>query len=389
MAASIGTLAPLINSIYESAIDPNRWPQTLDALGNRFGAASSCVFLHDFADAATRQDSPDASLCVTAGFDPSAWSAFVDHYCKVNVWAHNEAALTSGVAVTSSMLYPDDALPSTEFHCDWLRPQDLFYAIGGVVDRQDSIALKVSFLRAKRRGTFDETALNDWQQLIPHMQRAADLHRRLVRATQRALDAERALSMLSTGVALLNRNGQVRLVNTSAESLLREHRGLFINRDGRLLATSPTANAAFQNDLTYAMQPWSLPGLKAIQPRSMRFSGYGGTLSVSVAPLPSSGDRLGTGAAVVVFLADPISLTLDIASHLRSIYKLTPAEAKLISALAQGKSLKEFADQQSLSMNTVRTQFRRSAAKIGVKRQSDVVRVVLSEIAGRINQNII
>ena len=63
---------------------------------------------------------------------------------------------------------------------------------------------------------------------------------------------------------------------------------------------------------------------------------------------------------------------------LRSLYGLTPAEARLAQALVNGLSLQEYADQQSVSIHTVRSQFRTIATKAGVGRQTDFVRAVLT-----------
>jgi DNA-binding CsgD family transcriptional regulator len=63
---------------------------------------------------------------------------------------------------------------------------------------------------------------------------------------------------------------------------------------------------------------------------------------------------------------------------LRSLYGLTPAEARLAQGLVNGLSLQEYAEQQSVSIHTVRSQFRTIATKAGVGRQTDFVRAVLT-----------
>ncbi len=82
-----------------------------------------------------------------------------------------------------------------------------------------------------------------------------------------------------------------------------------------------------------------------------------------------------------------VSLRAEVRQHdakregekvLRSLYGLTPAEARLAQALVNGLSLQEYADQQSVSIHTVRSQFRTIATKAGVGRQTDFVRAVLT-----------
>jgi DNA-binding CsgD family transcriptional regulator len=57
----------------------------------------------------------------------------------------------------------------------------------------------------------------------------------------------------------------------------------------------------------------------------------------------------------------------------RSLFDLTPAEARVARSLAGGQTLKVIAAQSGASMNTVRTHLRSVMTKTGYNRQSDVV----------------
>jgi DNA-binding CsgD family transcriptional regulator len=368
----------LIASAYEAAFDPSLWPEFLRAMNRSVGASASCIFLHDFADASTGQDAADASLGVLEGFDPVAWEAYMSHYSRVNVWTQKEESLPSGIAVTSSMLYSDEMLPKTEFGADWLRPQDLFYALGGIVDRQGTVALKMSFVRPRRRGGFEGQVLSLWQSMMPHVQRAADLHRRLAGSEQRARDAEAALSLLPSGVILVGSNGRVRSVNPAGTVLLSQRRGLLIDRDGRLVAAPGTANQVLQREIFLATHPASVPGFNARFDRTLRLRGEGGPLHLGVASLPVQSQRLSVAASAVVFLNDPTVKPTDLTPALMTQYRMTRAEALLTSALVGGSSLREYAERAKVTLNTVRTQLRGASAKAGAKRQVDLVRIVLS-----------
>ncbi len=59
-------------------------------------------------------------------------------------------------------------------------------------------------------------------------------------------------------------------------------------------------------------------------------------------------------------------------------YGLTPSELKLARLLAQGYSLKESADLQGVSINTVRSHLAHLFSKTETKRQSQLVRLILS-----------
>lgn len=366
----------LVASAYEAALDPALWSSFLQGVSRRVGATASGIFLHDFADGAA-PEAPSASLGVLEGFDPTAWGDYLQHYSTVNVWTQAEESLPAGVAVSSSMLYPDARLFDTEFGYDWLRPQDLFYALGGVIDRQGAIALKMTFVRPRSAGAFDGAELSLWQSLMPHVQRAADLHRRLVGAEQRARDAEAALCSLPTGTVLLGADLRARSVNDAALRLLQQDRGLFLDRHGQLVAVAADANRRLQQELRSAVQPSTMSQAHARADRTLHTKGSGGKLQATVVPLPYRSDRLPTEAAAVAFLDGRSIQTPDLMDSLVQEYGLTRAEAALAAALVGGLSLSEFAEQRRTSMNTVRTQFRAVAAKLEVSSQVDVVRVVL------------
>ena len=63
-------------------------------------------------------------------------------------------------------------------------------------------------------------------------------------------------------------------------------------------------------------------------------------------------------------------------------YGLTPAEARLVSGLVQGKRLREIASEVGVSMNTIRTQLKSVFRKTDTHRQVDLVRMALTRSPG-------
>ena len=58
---------------------------------------------------------------------------------------------------------------------------------------------------------------------------------------------------------------------------------------------------------------------------------------------------------------------------LAAVFNLTPGEARVAAAIAQGQSLQDITATHRISINTVRTQLRSIFGKTGVVRQSDLV----------------
>lgn len=82
------------------------------------------------------------------------------------------------------------------------------------------------------------------------------------------------------------------------------------------------------------------------------------------------------GAAALVFIRDPDRYSALDETLLEQSYGLTRAETDLAAALDTGASLTEFAQRRGVSITTVRTQLYALMAKLGVNRQTDLVRLL-------------
>lgn len=63
--------------------------------------------------------------------------------------------------------------------------------------------------------------------------------------------------------------------------------------------------------------------------------------------------------------------------HLARRFGLTVAQARVLSAFLAGRSLREIAQAQGVSITTVRTHFVQMREKLGARDQTDVIRIVL------------
>jgi DNA-binding CsgD family transcriptional regulator len=67
---------------------------------------------------------------------------------------------------------------------------------------------------------------------------------------------------------------------------------------------------------------------------------------------------------------------------LRELYTLTAVEARLATRLSQGQSVEEAAAEMGVTVNTARAYLKRIYSKIGVRRQSDLIRRLLLGLSG-------
>ncbi|MFN3933158.1 MAG: alpha/beta fold hydrolase [Parvibaculum sp.] len=91
----------------------------------------------------------------------------------------------------------------------------------------------------------------------------------------------------------------------------------------------------------------------------------------------------------IVFVAPDREAASGEANMYRETFGLTPAEARLAARLKEGLSLKEAAEELGISVNTARNQIKSVFEKLGVNRQSDLIRHLteLSQLAAYIQVN--
>jgi DNA-binding CsgD family transcriptional regulator len=177
-------------------------------------------------------------------------------------------------------------------------------------------------------------------------------------------------------VLLLGPDAELRHANRRAEDISRRTRAYSAGTSGRLQAFAPALSTKLQKAVHAAAAgapPTDAPGTP------LRLRGATGTeVHAFVVPVPAGTQHFEAAVAAMMFVADPESTLPNFPEKLRQIYHLSPTEAQLAEALVNGRSLKQFAVDRGTSLNTVRTQLRSLAAKVGAKRQVDVVRCILT-----------
>src|SRR5262249_56959059 len=82
----------------------------------------------------------------------------------------------------------------------------------------------------------------------------------------------------------------------------------------------------------------------------------------------------------IVVLVDPDKQREPTESILREAFGLTPAESRIAIGFARGRDLQEIADEQNVSIGTVRKHFKAVLAKTNTNRQAELA-ILLSRVA--------
>jgi DNA-binding CsgD family transcriptional regulator len=185
-----------------------------------------------------------------------------------------------------------------------------------------------------------------------------------------------ALERLNYGVLLLGPEAELRHANRRAEDIARRTRAFSYATSGRLQASNASLSSKLHKAVQLAAQATSLPDTSGTPLRLRGLTGC--EVHAFVVPVPAGHHPAEKSVVAMMFVTDPESTLPNFPEKLRQIYHLSPTEAQLAEALVNGRSLKQFAVERGTSLNTVRTQLRSLAAKVGAKRQVDVVRCILT-----------
>jgi DNA-binding CsgD family transcriptional regulator len=238
---------------------------------------------------------------------------------------------------------------------------------------------EISVLRSRRAGRFTSNEVALFEYLAPHLQCAVRIHNRIAGLESGLNAATAALDRFPTGIVAVNSDAKVILTNRAADAILKRGDGLMVRNGLRAASRQQTVN--LRNAIAaVSMQRDS--GIPRPETVVQVYRPSGATpFEVLVSPLASN-SSLRRGATALLFITDPeAEATLD-SRKLHELFGLTPAEIRLSIAVVKGKSVAEYAHEAAISLNTARTHLKRVYSKTGVRRQSELVRLLLKSSAG-------
>jgi DNA-binding CsgD family transcriptional regulator/PAS domain-containing protein len=365
----------LVDQIYAAATDPAEWPSFFINLSRATGSAFSGLALHDLEShwgAAMWYGGVDAS--VVAGYQ---------QWAPKNIYMIAAAdSLRSGVALNGADLLREREVLESEFFNDFLRRIGVKHNIGACVFKEQTLSAMLMLPRPLNKAPHSAEDLKLVSRLVPHLQRAVSIYRRLG-----GLDIERAalsdaLDHFTRGVLFLDEKGRVILFNRSAGAILAQGDGVSLVRDG-LVASRVDETKALRRLVANACATGACRGTHAGGAMLVSRPSGRRALSVLVAPLRLRQFPLASPVpAAVVFVSDPEQAVEGVEPFLQRLYGLTATEGAVATLLLEGRRLEEIGERLSISWNTVRTHVKRILAKADVRTQAEFIRVVLLGPAG-------
>lgn len=343
----------LIDRIYECSVVPELWPSVLDELAGLTECRGGLLF------------SARKALCWTAsGSIQEVFEAYVHdgwfQRCPRRPCLMSKSEPSFFV---EQDFWTDDQIEFDPIYRDFFRPRGLGWSAGTGLQMPTGDNIVFSVERDLERGPVEPEHVAALNRLRPHLARSALVSARL--DLRRAQGATEALTELRLPAVLLSEAGAVIEANTWAEALSGQLR---IGAGDRLTLADKRAQEMLETNLK-AMH--TTPGAgRCTFP--LRDDLGAATRVLHLIPITRTAHDI-FGQSFALLLATPVSSDRAPSIGLmRSLFDLTPAEAKLAQSMAGGRTLEDAAADHGVSINTVRNQLRAILEKTGCTRQAEL-----------------
>ncbi len=367
LGCDLATFDRLVGEVYEGALDPKLMASALTSFRTLYDANYVTLILRV-------PDQPDMGVMIISGDIEGAGDVTYMTYPQTNTPFANQPL--------DQVFTVDDVMSSAEWERSayfkmFCSEQDVYHVMGADISTPDGGKLRFRITRPKRAPNFsvDERAL--CSMFLPHLRRALQMHNLLDRSESLSELYSQAISRLSVATLVLDESGSVLQVNPVAQEILASADGLKLV-GGRLEATYPSDNRELQRLIRAAFSADAPKGAEAMS--VTRPSGLV-NLGLVVEPIPSLdwADERGKPAALV-YIRDAASKSLASEVVTKQLFNLTRAETALAMELANGLSLEEAAEGLNIRRNTARAHLRSIFSKTGVRRQTELVRILLNSV---------
>ncbi|MCA1492140.1 helix-turn-helix transcriptional regulator [Ensifer sp. NBAIM29] len=363
-------LSTLIGSIYDCALEPDRWEGTLAAIMDAFAGRTAILTLVD-------QRHDRLVISRTVGIEPQQLEDVSRHAPEINARVE-EAFAAEGFSLDapySMARHWSQHFDTSPYVAECLKPYGIVDILQYFLFRTPTHYSVAAWARHERYGVYGEREFELGGLLLPHLRRAVTIGNALdLRSIEQERMAE-ALDALRCGVVLTDGCAVILHANRSAEKMLRND-GPLQDCRGALHAKAPHAAKELQAAIALAAEDEAKIGKAGL---AIRLTEVGeAPIFAHVLPL-TSGDlrtRLLPAAVAAVFIGATQDED-DAADVLAAAYGLTPAERRVLASLLVGRTLTKIAVSLGIRTATAKTHLDNIFLKTGTCRQIELVRLAM------------
>jgi DNA-binding CsgD family transcriptional regulator/PAS domain-containing protein len=359
----------IVDKIYAAVDERILWNDVASDIAHAAGAVSCSLQV---------RSGGKAKIVGAAGYKQFDPKLYEQEYAKQDVRAQVLMGLPADEVHLLHHYMPQDRFIESKYYNEFFRKiTDGYWSAATwiTLDRAAGLGLGIGIHRSRRADPEDDAQVEILSSLSPHLRRAGRLHIKLNDVKTRIGQLSDALDHFRQPAILVNAEGHLVIANEAASRLFDPTRILGIDPTGKIVTCSPKATRELWEALEAASRPAHQAG--AQQARDIIVNGSGQTplLALSVLPLQrrETTGHASTGDGSIMILGRefvPATVSVD---TLRSAFGLSAAEARLLSLLATGATLRQAAEIVGVSYSTVMSQIKSCFQKTGTHRQAELV----------------
>lgn len=343
----------LVDRIYECSVVPEAWPAVLDDVAQLAGSTGGLLFS---ARKALNWTASERISDIFAAYVEDGWFG----KCSRRLCLMDQESPSFFV---EHDFWSDAEIDADPVYRDFFRPRGLGWSAGtGVqVPTGDNIVFSVE--RAYADGPVEADSVARLNTLRPHLARSALVSARLQH--KRAQGAAEALAALQLPAFLLRADGERTEASPLAETVAPH---VVQGAHGRLRLTDRQADAILGEALA-TLAAGSDDGVRSFPVRDTL--GMPQQVAHLIPIRRGAHDVFGDSYALLI-LVPVASDRVPSATLMRSLFDLTPSEARVASGIARGDTPETIAATGGVAISTVRSQIRSVLEKTGASRQADL-----------------
>ena len=369
MAPEVERLSRLIGEIYDAALDPSRWYDTLRSFAGFVGGSGSTLYF-------TNTLRLTGASQYDWGIDPRFKQSYFDTYIKFDPTAAAQFMFDVEQVYSTVDIVSYDEFLETRFYKEWGKPQGMIDMIQATLDKTATSFSACGVILSEKEGPADGETYGRMRLVVPHIRRAALIGNAIDLRKSEAAQFADTLDGLSAGMFLVDETGRIVHANASGQAMLAQG-SVLRSPEGRLTTNESNVERGLYDVFAAASGGDEAVGTRGIAVPLLARDGE--RYVAHVLPL-TSGSRRRAGAAysavAAVFVHKAALDTPSPPEIIAKTFKLTPAELRVLLAIVNIGGVPEVAAALGVADTTVKTHLGRLFEKTGTGRQADLVKLV-------------
>lgn len=362
----------ILASLHDAMLDETLWPATSALIDEACGLHGNALLVGQGPKEAVRVLCPGFYL---RGQRHADWEReYLDIYYPIDERVPRVRQLPDSHLVHVTALYTTEELKTSLTYNELLRKSGAQDSLNVRLDGPDGSHYAWSTADPVAPGGWEAPQIAMIRALLPHIRQYVRVRWALAGAGALRTSVIRLLDNRRIGIIHLDRHGRIVAANDRARNILRQGDGLS-DQDGILRARAPADQARLERLVAAA-----LPSASAISGSMLlRRSSLLPRLVVHVKPVGSQQPDSGAQrTAVLVLIVEPGRQPHIDPALVATTLGLTPEETQVAVWLAEGRTVREIAVVTGRKESSIRWYLRKIYRRLGISRQADLVRLVLS-----------